>query len=203
MADTVALPGLFPLLRSRPRYRDLLDRVSSGSASRLPLLDSAKPFVLAGLHRDVEQPLLVLTPEAPRARQLADQICVYLGDSARVAFFPETDALFYEQLGWDPALAQERLSGLRLLQGGGVLVASVRAALQRLWPPQAFGAAEREVARGQRIDLERTLAEWIGLGYEPAASVTQPGELARRGGIVDVFPPSSPLPVRLELFDDE
>ena len=40
-------------------------------------------------------------------------------------------------------------------------------------------------------------------GYEPEAQVSQKGEIALRGGIVDVFPPTSPWPVRLEFFGDE
>ncbi len=57
--------------------------------------------------------------------------------------------------------------------------------------------------RGDKIaplDLIEFLEEQ---GYEPEAQVSQKGEIALRGGIVDVFPPTSPWPVRLEFFGDE
>ena len=58
----------------------------------------------------------------------------------------------------------------------------------------------REVNRGDRID-PLDLVEWLEeQGYEPEAQVTQKGELALRGGILDLFPLTSPWPVRLEFL---
>jgi transcription-repair coupling factor (superfamily II helicase) len=57
--------------------------------------------------------------------------------------------------------------------------------------------------RGDRAN-PLDLVEWLEeQGYEPEAQVTQKGEIAMRGGIVDIFPPTSPWPVRLEFFGDE
>src|ERR1019366_2649432 len=56
---------------------------------------------------------------------------------------------------------------------------------------------------GDRLVLDRFLLERLGLGYQPVIEVAGRGEFARRGGIVDVFPPGSALPVRIELFGDE
>ena len=63
----------------------------------------------------------------------------------------------------------------------------------------------RRVASGSpaRLRPEALLHELLALGYTPAAEVAGRGEFARRGGIVDVFPPSAPLPVRIEFFGDE
>ena len=61
----------------------------------------------------------------------------------------------------------------------------------------------RTLARGDRID-PLDLVEWLEeQGYEPEAQVTQKGEIALRGGILDVYPLTSPWPVRLEFFGDE
>jgi transcription-repair coupling factor (superfamily II helicase) len=61
----------------------------------------------------------------------------------------------------------------------------------------------RALHPGQILDLERTLALWIGLGYRPAPVVEAPGEFSRRGGILDIFPPAAAAPIRIELFGDE
>ena len=61
----------------------------------------------------------------------------------------------------------------------------------------------RSLKKGDRLD-PLDLIEWLeDQGYEPEAQVTQKGEIALRGGIVDVYPLPSPWPVRLEFFGDE
>src|SRR5207247_2589485 len=67
----------------------------------------------------------------------------------------------------------------------------------------ALRARTRALVRGDRIN-PLDLVEWLEeQGYEPEAQVTQKGELALRGGILDVFPLTSPWPARLEFFGDE
>ncbi|MBI3191950.1 MAG: hypothetical protein HYZ36_04730 [Pedosphaera parvula] len=83
------------------------------------------------------------------------------------------------------------------------MVTSVMALLQRTFPPVTLRRHTRSLRRGDHID-PLDLIEWLeDQGYEPEAQVTQKGELALRGGIVDVFPLTSPWPVRLEFFGDE
>ena len=84
-----------------------------------------------------------------------------------------------------------------------VVVASVTALLQKTFSPAAVKSRMRTLTRGERID-PLDLVEWLEeQGYEPEAQVTQKGELALRGGILDLFPLTSPWPVRLEFFGDE
>src|SRR4029077_8047355 len=75
--------------------------------------------------------------------------------------------------------------------------------LQRTFPLKTLQARTRTFARGDRQEpLE--LVEWLeDQGYEPEAQVTQKGEIALRGGILDIYPLTSPWPVRLEFFGDE
>src|SRR5439155_2054620 len=70
-------------------------------------------------------------------------------------------------------------------------------------PPETLRQRIRALARGDRLD-PLDLVEWLeAQGYEPEAQVTQKGEIALRGGILDVYPLTSPWPVRLEFFGDE
>ena len=70
-------------------------------------------------------------------------------------------------------------------------------------PLREMRAALRNLRPGQPFDLNRMLASWVGLGYEAAAVVEAPGQLSRRGGIVDVWPPNLRKPLRIEFFGDE
>jgi transcription-repair coupling factor (superfamily II helicase) len=78
----------------------------------------------------------------------------------------------------------------------------VRALLQRLGPVGA-AASPVVVTRGARLDLEDFVARLVGLGYRREYQVEHRGELSVRGGIVDVFPSTSDLPVRVDLWGDE
>ena len=84
-----------------------------------------------------------------------------------------------------------------------LVVTSVIALLQRTFAREQIEKRTRRVARGDRLD-PLDLVEWLEEeGYEPEAQVTQKGEIALRGGILDIYPPTSPWPVRLEFFGDE
>jgi transcription-repair coupling factor (superfamily II helicase) len=86
---------------------------------------------------------------------------------------------------------------------GFIVVTSVVALLQRTFPAQSFRTRIRRVARGDRLE-PLDLADWLEQeGYEPEAQVTQKGHFALRGGILDLYPLTSPWPVRLEFFGDE
>jgi len=84
-----------------------------------------------------------------------------------------------------------------------VLVASVQALLQHTIAPGDLPERPWELATGVRLHLDTLVRDLFDLGYAPAVEVAGRGEFARRGGIVDVFPPSMDLPVRIEFFGDE
>jgi transcription-repair coupling factor (superfamily II helicase) len=84
-----------------------------------------------------------------------------------------------------------------------LVVASVSALLQRTFRPADLRERTRTLKQGDRID-PLDLVEWLeDQGYEAEVQVNHKGEIALRGGIVDVFPLTSPWPVRLEFFGDE
>jgi transcription-repair coupling factor (superfamily II helicase) len=84
-----------------------------------------------------------------------------------------------------------------------LVVTSVAALLQRTFPAGTVRERTRALARGDRAD-PLDLVEWLeAQGYEPEAQVTRKGELALRGGILDIYPLTSPWPVRMEFFGDE
>src|SRR4029079_974691 len=84
-----------------------------------------------------------------------------------------------------------------------VLVASVQALLQHTIAPDDRPAEPRELAVGARLHQDALLRDLFQLGYATVTEVAGRGEFARRGGIVDVFPPSMALPIRIEFFGDE
>ena len=100
----------------------------------------------------------------------------------------------------NPAAQQ---SGAEAAQLSTLVVTSVTALLQKTFRPGEIQKRTRLLARGDKIN-PLDLIEWLEeQGCEPEAQVTQKGEIALRGGILDVWPLTSPWPVRLEFFGDE
>jgi len=84
-----------------------------------------------------------------------------------------------------------------------VIVAPWSALVWRVPSREAVRAATVRIARGDRIDRDALVARLVGAGYARQAVVEERGEVAVRGGIVDVFPPQRAHPVRIELLGDE
>ena len=88
-------------------------------------------------------------------------------------------------------------------QPSTLVVTSITALLQKTFPPDEIQKRTRVLQRGNKI-APLDLIEWLEEeSYEPEAQVTQKGEIALRGGILDVWPLISPWPARLEFFGDE
>ncbi len=121
---------------------------------------------------------------------------------------PHADVIS-ERLETLVALARQSAAGKspRKASVGGPHSASITtnvvALLQRTFTADSLKARTRTLNRGDKIE-PLDLIEWLEeQGYEPEAQVTQKGDIALRGGILDVYPMTSPWPVRLEFFGDE
>jgi len=185
-------------------------------ASAVPALGvrrSARLPLLAAFYQLLQQPILLITDRHDRALVLADELNFWLPKAPRY-LFPEPNPLFYEEAPWGMATRRDRLavlSGLAAYHIPGVghpaqppvIVAAIRAVMTRSMPRRDFLSASRTWKPGQTIHPEELLRGWVGLGYEPENIVIAPGQVARRGGILDIWVPSEPQPVRLEFFGDE
>ncbi|MBI5567949.1 MAG: DEAD/DEAH box helicase, partial [Chloroflexi bacterium] len=215
MTDSINLSGLLPRLRDQAQFAALrrdLDGPHDG-VLQVPLLRAARAAMLAALIPLLDRPVMLVAARPDRAQALHDSLRAFGLNSDRLFRFPEPSALFYEHAPWPREVAAERLNVLSQLasieqsaisnQQSAIVVTSVRALMYRTLPPRAFKLGTRTLRRGQSISLDQLLEVWVGFGYESTTTVLAPGEFSRRGGIVDVFPPALPRPVRIEFFGDE
>jgi transcription-repair coupling factor (superfamily II helicase) len=214
-----------------PALQGLRQRLEKGGVLSCPgVHPAAQPFfaallrylfrqrpivaVTAGLrvqesfHQDLQTWLsLTLNLEAPSAALQPSTL------NPQLLFYPSWEILPHEDKLPHADVISERLETLVALAAGGnhasrlavrpLVVTSVIALLQRTFAPSALTPRLRTVTRGDKLD-PLDLIEWLeDQAYEPEAQVTQKGELALRGGIVDVFPLTSPWPVRLEFFGNQ
>ena len=175
--------------------------------SRIGLGDAARPAVIVALARGAPGPVLVIVPRTSRAQDLAEELGAWLGPDAqrRVRVYPQRDALPYERAAEDPWDVRTRIEALSALGAGenAIVVASVEAVAQRTLSPAAARGAVSRIAIGDRVDPDDLLRGLQAAGFEVVSLVEAPGQAARRGGIVDVFPPQAETPSRIEFFGAE
>src|SRR6185503_2322162 len=137
--------------------------------------------------------------------RVAEELQAWLGETEAVAVLEPRTALAYERSELVADETAARVAALAAWRGGRarILVASVQALLQHTIAPADSPAEPRALKLATRVSQEALLRELLDLGYVPVLEVAGRGEFARRGGIVDVFPPSLPLPIRIEFFGDE
>jgi len=204
----LTLQGLLALLTQRSDFCRLVQQLQDGEG--LPALtgitEAARPFAIAALASALKQPLLVVVADELQASQVTDTLKVLAQRSDDVLYLPDRDALPYERLISDAATTQQRMNALISLanrERRAIVVCSARVLTQPVIPPQELSAALYDLRPGQEVDLTLMLEHLYNLGYEPVAEVEEPGQFSHRGGIVDLFPPTLPRPIRIEFFGDE
>ncbi len=121
--------------------------------------------------------------------------------------FPAWDCLPYDRVSPHAAIVSARIDALmRMMEKtntGRVIVTTVSAFLQRVPPHDAFKGTALTIRTGQEVEPESIESYLVEHGYHAAQSVMEPGEFARRGGLIDIFPTGAEVPVRLDFFGDE
>ncbi len=168
---------------------------------------SKAPLIAAAATRH-DGPILIVVSRGDRAESMATALAEYVR-ARPVLTWPAPEALPYEQLPFDLQTATERTAILDLLSSPAqdgtspMLVTPVHGLLQIVLPPEELRANTRVIRVGERLE-QGALLQWaIDHGYELAPLVYEPGQISRRGGIIDLFPPAANDPVRIDFFGDE
>ena len=209
----MSLAGLLSILDDDPRLRDVVAR--AGAGPDLPNTDlvappALRPVLAAALAQGTPGFVLAVTATAREAEDLTAGLGSFLPPDS-VASFPGWETLPHERLSPRSDTVGQRLAVLRRLahpapagEPNGpltVVVAPVRSLLQ----PIVAGLGDLEpvtLQAGQACELDDLLTRLVEIGYSRADLVGSRGEIAVRGGIVDVFPPTEEHPLRIEFFGD-
>jgi transcription-repair coupling factor (superfamily II helicase) len=213
--DSMSLAGLLPAVAEDSRLRDALTPPTDGSGGQRELVATTalRPLIVAGLASGLDELpgrfVLAVTATAREAEDLAAALGAFLPPET-VAAFPGWETLPHERLSPRSDTVGQRIAVLRRLaypagDGTGgplrVVVAPIRSMLQ----PIVAGLGDLEPVRlieGDEADPEDVIGRLVDIGYARVEIVTKRGELAVRGGLLDVFPPTEEHPVRIEFFGD-
>jgi len=146
--------------------------------------------------------VVILTRAAAQAEQLKRELAFFAPATA-VQVFPDYETLPYEPISPPRDLLAERLAALHHLATGERtrLIVSSSTLLNRLPPPAFVVSRSLTLATGQEIDRERLTESLIAHGYLRVAQVAEPGELAVRGSVLDIYPAGAKRAVRIDFFD--
>ena len=187
-----------------PVISHLAEQLKQGAnpASLTGLAGSASSLATAELSRLVPQQILVIVADQSAADELTRELLFF--NAVNVSPFPAWDVNPFEVASPHPDISGARLETLqRLLQGVPcTVVAPVAALLQRVIPRSTLSGAAYSIKPGDEPDRDSLLEGLIRMGYSNCPLVEERGSFAVRGGILDIFPPSLPRPVRIEFFGD-
>ncbi|MFC1984420.1 transcription-repair coupling factor [Chloroflexota bacterium] len=200
------LTQLLRLIKEMPAYRQLVDELKQQNIHpRVAVLDAAKPYLVATLYQNLKLPMLMVTTQPENSKKLYEQILTW-SNSCQIKLFPEPDALPYQRIASDISTELERIQVLYALanseptSGAPLIVASSPALMQKTTLYSDFTSTSHTIKQEMDVEPFELLSRWEAMGYKMENIVEVPGTISHRGGIIDIYPPTSNLPVRLEFF---
>jgi len=195
----------------RPEIEETLEalRRSAGEVRLAGLTDPAKAFAAAVATFQLGRPTILIVESNQRAEMLLEPVrwfyrAITGKPDRRVALLPAYDVLPYELRSPHAEISEDRAVALwRFALGeADLLIVPIQAAVWRLREPEFYGELALTIARDQSIAHETLLTFLRSAGYDKQTTCEMPGQYAVRGGIIDIFSPESPQPVRVELLGD-
>ena len=164
-------------------------------------------LLLAELARAAGAPILHVARDGNRLATLAEAIPFFAPD-VRVLSFPAWDSVPYDRVAPNAEIIADRIATLAALTERSVddktplvLLTSVNAVIQRVPPPAFIAGSSLNLQAGNVMNMLALVARLEASGYGRAGTVTDPGQYAVRGGILDLYPPGG-QPIRLDFFGD-
>lgn len=175
-----------------------------GQRLDLPPLPGASDALTISRLAQSERLLVVISASPLEALRLQEEIR-WFAPQLRVHLLPDWETLPYDSFSPHQELVSERLATLHAVSQGqcDILLLAASSALTRLAPPAFLAAHSFCIQQGQRLNLEQLRAQLTLAGYQHVTQVVAPGEYSLRGGLIDLFPMGTVLPVRIDLFDED
>ena len=161
--------------------------------------------IVSELARGHGGPVLHLARDDRRAAAMEEALSFFAPDLP-ILRFPAWDCTPYDRISPHAEVSAARMATLAALADGfaapAIILATVNAATIRTPAREWVAAASWSANVGERVNIEALTDYLARSGFNRASTVTEPGDFALRGGIIDIFPPGAENPVRLDFFGD-
>src|SRR5215831_15815122 len=208
---------ILPVVRERletlvrqPALEGVLSALRGGAktAACAGLTELAKAITVAHLTHELRRPAFLLVDSNKKAESIAETLrfwfSIFPGASGGVAVLPAFDTMPWEARAPHADILERRAATLYRLAAGEVslVIAPAAAVLWRYRDAAEYADLTRVLEKDKDVPLQDFLAHLGATGYARTEMVELPGQFAVRGGIVDIFSPEAPRPVRVELLGD-
>ena len=206
-----AVRDLFLDLARHPSFQEALHRLAGGAGASLSgLTTTAKAVYSVLLWQATGRPLIVVVDGNKEAEALFEGVQTFfklLADERDGApqLLPALDVIPMQNLSPHAEICEQRAIGLWRLstQRAPITILPVASALLRIEPAEFYRHLALKLRVGDEVPLDEVTRHLESIGYERREPVEMVGEYSVRGGILDVFSPESPKPVRIDLFGDQ
>lgn len=168
------------------------------------LWNAPKALIAALAQQTTGKHILILTGSSQEEARLFHDFPFFT--ERPVIDFPSWETLPSENIPPSPDIVGERYDVLkRLLESNEphLILTSLQASLQKLISPSLFQKLSLSLSQGESPPFQQLIDQLITMGYQRRPVASDKGEFAVRGGIIDLFPVSSPDPFRLEFWGDD
>ncbi|MCK5507615.1 MAG: transcription-repair coupling factor, partial [Desulfobacterales bacterium] len=170
------------------------------------LSGSNAAFFVSRLYPEHGMPLIVIMPSQKQVEMFINDLSFFTNESGlHVIDFPPYNILPFKKLSYHNETAAKRISTLYRISNDEsplIVVTTVSALLQKLIPRQEICNYAELIMEGEDIERDHLIEKLISGGYVRSAIVEEPGDFCIRGGILDIFSPLYPDPLRIEFFGD-
>jgi len=201
----MVLSSALPLIASAEGLADILPRLENDIDLVLGVLDEAKIATIATLWNYSKSPVIVVVPRENDVQEYLEQLKIWTNTEINV--YSSHGILPYERKEIDPLILQQRLATIAKLNQEKIyatplIITSTQSLMSHTLEKKDFKRAFTEINLGDKVKLEFFIKTLITIGYKQISVVTNFGEFAHRGGIVDLFSPLAIYPIRIEFFGD-
>lgn len=187
------------------KIQSLKDALKSGDSILIEELWNAPKALIAALAEDATaKNILILTGGSQEEVRLFDDFS-YFSDT-KIVDYPAWETLPSENIAPSPDIVGERYQVLHQISTKTtplVLISNLQACLQRVIPKEKFQGLYLELKTGESYPFQNLIERLEALGYIRNQVASDKGQFAVRGGIIDIFPVTSPDPFRIEFWGDE
>ncbi|WP_294188410.1 transcription-repair coupling factor [uncultured Clostridium sp.] len=197
------LKGVLQPLRENSTFNEIITSIKD---NKFPiningLSDSGKSYSIFSIYNEIDSPMIILTNNDMEAKNIYEDLSFYTND---IYYFPAKEVVFYNIDAISGDLRWARLKVIKeiLNDSKKIVVTSIDALTSVYTPKELFNKYNITLNIDDEVDFKDLSKKLLECGYERVESVEGKGEFSLRGGILDVFPPISTYPYRVELFGD-
>ena len=199
------LKGILEPLQNSSEFKEVLSVINK---RRFPLnihglSESGKSFFIDAIFENSTKSTIVVTHSDIEAKNIYEDLSLYTTD---VYYFPIREIVFYNIDAVSGDLRWARLKVLKEILKNDrkkIIVTSIDALTAFYTPKEYYEKYNIKIKVEDEVNLKNLAKLLLECGYDRVEAVEGKGEFSFRGGILDVFPPTSVYPYRIELFGDE